>query len=115
MKDVGDEKGDQSNRGNQQQGVAKPLSPPSAFSEPDQEQSQNQQTKSDRLEQTTLKPPVEAVRQEEAVAAEAAAHSCDHSFCAAFGNRDFSGDGVVLVQNAGSISHGNSRILTGVG
>src|SRR6266550_517426 len=39
----------------------------------------------------------------------------DHSFRSAFGDRHLSGDGVVLVQNAGSISDRNAGILTRVG
>ena len=56
-----------------------------------------------------------ALEQVEAVAAEAAAQSHDHSFRPAFGDRHLGGDGVVLVQNAGSIADGNAGILTRVG
>ncbi len=56
-----------------------------------------------------------AFEQVETVAAEAAAHSRDHSLRAALRDRHLGGDGVVLVQNAGSIADGNVGILTRVG
>src|SRR5712672_1636477 len=56
-----------------------------------------------------------AVEQIEAVAAETAAQGHDHSFRTAFGDRYLSGDSVVLVQNAGSIADGNTRILACIG
>src|SRR6185437_15629126 len=53
-----------------------------------------------------------AFEQVETVATEATAHCRDHSLRAAFWNRHIGGDGVVLIQNAGSIAAGNIGILT---
>src|SRR6266849_10118709 len=55
-----------------------------------------------------------AFEQVEAVAAEAAAQSHDHSFRPALRDRHVGGDPIVPVQNAGSISDGNAGILTRV-
>src|SRR5208337_5339029 len=49
-----------------------------------------------------------------AVTAEVAAQSHDHSLRTAFGDRHLGGDGVVLVQNAGSISDWDAGILSRV-
>ena len=53
--------------------------------------------------------------QEERVATEAATQGCNHSLGAAVGDGDVGGDGVVPVQNAGSIADGNADIYTRVG
>src|SRR5208282_5774148 len=73
---------------------------------------ENQQHQTYCLEQIALEPPIEAMTEEECVAAEATTHGCNHSLRAAVGDRNVGGDGVVPVQNAGSIADGNAGIHT---
>src|SRR5216683_5469283 len=85
-----------------------------ASCEPGENQSQKEQTPDHNFEHRASEPPVVALAEKEAVAAEAPAQRRNHSLATALWDRHLGGNGVVLVQNAGSIADGNTGILTRV-